>query len=410
MLGASLLILFFLSMSCLSDPGQQRLAASDVRHHPRGAISRSLELSVDTLFDVESFGEGSDGGEPAFVFVMAMVVHQADHLISILVRRLLVLISIFLNSNRMCYHYSKRNSFKTCSNINPFNSDTLVPRILQHPRNFQRTFMTRHSGHKIQTRIQTTRHSPTGDNPQPPQFQTRAAGVTLPALHTLLPRITPLPRNTLPPPIRPRGKNERVLLQLVPQIETRVVDHVVLLHDVRLLEVAVARRFFADDLHLRVVIRVRGRGQTLQETGLGEDQGAGADGHQGAFFGWVGELELCEGADQIDGLAAFCEQVVDAPAAGDDEDLDREGVRGQYKCHNGMEGKPQSLLGKRSKHPGLRKGCTYVIILEVLLSVFEIDVGLDGQTGRGGHALRCSGDGAFECFALYNSSRVSMVR
>ena len=151
------------------------------------------------------------------------------------------------------------------SHINSLDSNPLIPRVLQHPTHLLGTLMTHHGRHQIQTRIQPARHPATRNDPQPPQLQSRPPRIALPPLHALLPRITPLPRDALAPSIRPLRQHERILIQIGAQVEARVVDHVVLLHDVRLLEqLPAARRFLAQDLEFRVVVRVRGRGHALQ--------------------------------------------------------------------------------------------------------------------------------------------------
>lgn len=52
-----------------------------------------------------------------------------------------------------------------------------------------------------------------------------------------------------------------------------------------------------------------------------EDERAGSDGHEGALFARVRLLQFGEGLDQFDGLGFFFDDVVDADAAGDDEDV-----------------------------------------------------------------------------------------
>ena len=161
--------------------------------------------------------------------------------------------------------------------------------------------MRHHSRHKIQASIQPTR---------------------LPPLHTLLPCITPLPCDRLPPPIRPLTQNERILRLVLAQLKPRIINDVILLHHIRLQQLAPPRRLLAQNLHLGIEIRMRGRGQALQDARLGEDHGARADGHEGALFGGVGGLEFGEGLDEGEGFGGGGEDGRDAGgAAGDDEDV-----------------------------------------------------------------------------------------
>lgn len=99
-----------------------------------------------------------------------------------------------------------------------------------------------------------------------------------------------------------------------------------------------------------------------------EDQAARADGEEGAFFGGVGFLEGGVGGGEAGGFgwvgrgggggggAEFGE---DRGAAGDDED---------------------------------------VVVVEVVVCGFVVDVRFDGETRGGGHGGGGGGDGAFEGF------------
>lgn len=204
--------------------------------------------------------------------------------------------------------------------------------------------MADHGRNKIQAGIQPTGHAPRRNDPQPTQPQARPPRIALPPLDALLPSIAALPRNALPPPIRPLGQNKRILLLILAQLETGVINHIILLHHIRLLQLAPPRRILADNLHLGVVIRVRGGRQTLQHAGSAQDQTPRADGHERALFGGVGGLEFAEGFEEgnwLGGLGAVVDDAVDAfgGAAGDDE---------------------------------------HVVFLEVVVRVRVVDVGFDG--------------------------------
>ena len=235
--------------------------------------------------------------------------------------------------------------------------------------------MTYHGRHQVETRIQPARHPTTRDDPQPAQLQPSPPRIALPPLHALLPRITPLPRHALAPPIRPLRQHKRILIHIGAQIEARVVHHVVLLHHVRLLEqLSSARGFLAQDLEFRVVIRVRGCGHALQQACVPEDQAAGADGEEGAFFGGVGFLESRVGGGEagrfgwvgVVGRGGRAEFGKDGGAAGDNED---------------------------------------VVVVEVVVRGFVVDVRFDGEAGGGSHGGRGRGDGAFEGFGACEGRR-----
>lgn len=249
------------------------------------------------------------------------------------------------------------------SNINSLDRNSFIPTILQHPRDLLRALMAHHSRHKVQTRIQSASHAPRRDHPQSAQPQARSPRITLPPLHALLPGITPLPRNTLPPAIRPLRQNERILFEVIAQIEARVVDDVILLHHIRLLQISPPRRIPTDNLHLRVIIRMRRRREPLQNTRLGKEHTPRADGHERAFLAGVRELEFREGLDEGDG---FC------------------GGRG---VEDGVDGRPA----------GDNKD---VVVGEVIVGGFVVDVGFYGEAGGGGDALGGGGDGGFEGFGV----------
>ena len=102
-----------------------------------------------------------------------------------------------------------------------------------------------------------------------------------------------------------------------------------------------------------------GGGHALEQAGVGEQQGAGADGHEGALFAGVFLLERGEGVDEREGLGVVVEEGVDAGAAGDDE---------------------------------------YVVVVEFFVCVGVVDVGFDGEAGGGGYGGGGGGEGELEGF------------
>ena len=229
--------------------------------------------------------------------------------------------------------------------------------------------MRDHRGDQIQARVETARDAPARDHSQPAEPQRRAARIRFPPLDRLLPRVAALARNGFAPPVRPLRQYERILVHLLAEIEAGVIDDIILLHDVRLLEVAAAGGFLADDLHLGVVVRVGGGGHALQQAGVRQGEGARADGHEGALFAGVLLLQGGEGFDERDGLAVRLQHGVHPAAAGDDE---------------------------------------HVVVVQIFVRVVEIDVRLDRQPGGCSHTLRCGGDGTLERFRGYFSpNRVS---
>ncbi len=93
-----------------------------------------------------------------------------------------------------------------------------------------------------------------------------------------------------------------------------------------------------DDLHFGHVIRMRGRRQPAQDTELGEEERARADGHQGTLTRGVLLLQLGEGLDDGEGLVLGLEHFV-GTAAGDDEDVDLgQALHGLGEVDVGAEG------------------------------------------------------------------------
>lgn len=237
---------------------------------------------------------------------------------------------------------------RSASHISALHRDALIPAILQHPRDLERRFVRHHGRHQVQAGVQPAGHPPAGDDAQTAQPQRRPAGDRLAPLDRLLPRVAALARDRFAPAVGALGQDEGVLLDFLAQVEARVVDDVVFLHHVGLFEVAASGGFFADNLHLGVIVGVRGGGQALQDSGLREDERAGADGHDGALFGGIRLLEFGEGFDEFEGFGFLLEHIFDRPAAGNDQNI---------------------------------------VFLERLVRIFVVDIGLDGQARRRGHAL-----------------------
>lgn len=220
--------------------------------------------------------------------------------------------------------------------------------------------MTDHGRHQIKARIQAAGHSPARNDPQPAEAERGTTSIRLPPLDALLPRIAALAGDGLPPTIGPLRQHKRILLDLFAEVEASIVDDVILLHDVRLLEIAAAGGFLADDLELGVGVRMGGGGHALEDAGFGEEEGSGADGEEGTFFARVCLLEGAEVFDEFDGFGVFVVQDgFDTFAAGDDED---------------------------------------VVFSEGFVGVVVVHVGFDDEAGGGGGAWLGRDVGAFEGF------------
>lgn len=197
--------------------------------------------------------------------------------------------------------------------------------------------MAYQSRDQIECGIHPRRHSSGRKHPQPSQRQCPPSHHTLPPV-TRLPRIAPLPGNALLSPIRPLIQHKRVLLKLLSQVEACVVHDVALLHDIRPLAHISGSGVLAQLLQLRVIVRVRGCGEALQDARLSEEEAARADAEEGAFPGGVLLLEGGPLLDESEGLFVLFEDDVGI-AAGDEENVEvtERFVRGLV-AHVGFDG------------------------------------------------------------------------
>ena len=92
-----------------------------------------------------------------------------------------------------------------------------------------------------------------------------------------------------------------------------------------------------------------------------EQEGAGTDGEKGTFFAGVGLLQVGEGFGEEDRLGLGGKNGVDVGATGDDED---------------------------------------VVVAQVGVGVFVINVGFDSEAGGRGYGLGRGGDSAVEGFGF----------
>ena len=95
---------------------------------------------------------------------------------------------------------------------------------------------------------------------------------------------------------------EWILIDLFAQVKAGVIDDIVLLHDIRLFEIATACGVLAGDFELGVEIWVRGGCETLKETCLGEEKRTSTDGEEGALLAGVLLLEGSVGLEEGDGF------------------------------------------------------------------------------------------------------------
>jgi hypothetical protein len=114
-------------------------------------------------------------------------------------------------------------------------------------------------------------------------------------------------------------QDEGILLPLFAKIETGVVDHVALLHNIGAFKIAIPGSFLAQHLQLDVVVWMRGGRQTLQNTCLGKEQCTSADGEECTFLARVLLLKIDEFFAEVLGLVIGFENGFGATAWDDDD-------------------------------------------------------------------------------------------
>nr|POE87472.1 hypothetical protein CFP56_30061 [Quercus suber] len=128
-----------------------------------------------------------------------------------------------------------------------------------------------------------------------------------------------------------------VLAFVLAQVEAQVVDHVPRLHDVGAIGQVALGDAGAEDLQFGDVVGVGGCGETREDAGFREKEGAGADAHEGTFADRVLLLQLGEGLDEGDGLSLGLQDAGHV-AARNDEHVDLgEVVQSVGEAHVGRQ-------------------------------------------------------------------------
>jgi hypothetical protein len=141
----------------------------------------------------------------------------------------------------------------------------------------------------------------------------------------------------------------RIVVRVLAQVESSVVDDVSLLHHVGAHRHVAPSGILTDGLQAHVVVRVGCSGEALEHALLSKEQGGDVDGEDGAFFGGILLLKLNVLGEEVEGLGLVLEDIEDTLASGDDDDVE---------------------------------------VLELVVGVLVVHVGLDSETLDGGHG-RC---------------------
>lgn len=154
--------------------------------------------------------------------------------------------------------------------------------------------------------------------------------------------------------------DSRVVVGVLAQIKSSIVYNVSLLHNVGTHGHVSPRSVLADCLKADIVVGVGCSGEALEHALLGKKQGADVDSEDGAFFGGALLMELDVLGEEIEGLRLILEHVEDALAARDDDDIE---------------------------------------VLKLVVGVFVVHVGLDGEALDRRHGSSCADELALESLA-----------
>lgn len=251
------------------------------------------------------------------------------------------------------------------SDINALDDNTLVPLILHDASDLISRLVADERTDKVKSSVKTSGNTTRSNDTQTAELERGSSGIALSAIVALLEGEAALSGIAGATTIVGTTLDVRVVV-LLAEIETQIVDHVAFLHDVGALAHVALRGRLAQVLQLDYVVWMGGCAQTGENTRLGEEERAGADGHQGAFAAGVLHLDVGVRLDQAEWLGLVLQNDFGG-TAWDDEDVE---------------------FG------------------EALVGVCEGDVGAEGYALGGSDGLLVRGKGALESSALCMTKRV----
>lgn len=243
--------------------------------------------------------------------------------------------------------------------IDALDDDTLVPFVLHDSSDLVGRLVADEGTDEVQSGVETGGDAATGDDTEATKLKLSSTSVALAAGVALLEGEASLACIAWATTSIWATTDVWVVVFLA-QVEAEVVDDVTLLHDVGAFgHVALSGRL-AKVLQLDDVVGMGSGAEAGQDTGLSQEEGAGANGQQSAFAGWVLHLDVGVCLDEAEWLKFVLEDDINI-ASRDDK---------------------------------------YVKLAQALVGFFEGDVGAEVDTLSGGDGLFIRGKGALECSAL----------
>jgi len=195
-----------------------------------------------------------------------------------------------------------------------------VPLVLHEASDLVGRLVADEGADKVEGGVEARGDSTTGDDAQTAQLERGSSGVALSARVALLERETALSGVARAAAVFVTAADIWVVV-LLAQVEAEVVDDVALLHDVGALRHVALGRRLAQVLQSDDEVGVGGGAEAGEDTGLGQEEGARADGHEGTLAAGVLDLHVGVGLDEAQWLHLVLQDLIGA-ASGDDEDVE----------------------------------------------------------------------------------------
>ena len=284
-----------------------------------------------------------------------------------------------MKSNKPNPSYSQRRQ-RLRLNVSTIDNDALVPLVTHDAGDLVSGIVANHGTHHIKRTVDTGSHTAGSKYTQPAKAQVGTFENTLPTSVARFPAHATLPSSAgAMGAIRPiralfhrrRRVHERALATLVllvlltshdigilifilAKVEAQIIHHVALLDHIAAISHIALGDAGAQVFELGDEVWVRGGGEAAQQAGFGEEEGAGADGHEGALTSWIFLLDFGELLDEGQWLGFGFEDLIRA-AAGDYEKIDfgkafHGLVKGHVCTEGGSLGGDRVLFGRCEDH------------------------------------------------------------
>lgn len=200
------------------------------------------------------------------------------------------------------------------------------------------------NAYKVKTGVDSTSGSSSSDDSESAQHQRGTTSDRLSASRRLLPGVGALASIRWTTTSAGIGSlaDVWVLIWVLSKVESQVINHISLLHNIRAFSQISLRSLRTNILKLSKEIRVRGGTQAGKHAELTEEEGGGADGEDCALTAWVFLLDVGKGLEDAEGLGLLLDNGLEV-AAGDDEDV--EGGEGLLQVGVGAVGFEEDAVG-----------------------------------------------------------------